>query len=127
MQEQESPDAENPISLAEEILVDAKLPEGSLRQINISVHERNPRARRICIDHYGASCSVCDVDLGNIYGPVADGFIHVHHLTPLAEITEEYEVDPITDLRPVCPNCHAVIHIGGVVRTIEDVRKLLSE
>ena len=35
----------------------------------------------------------------------------VHHLTPLSEIEEEYEVDPINDLRPVCPNCHAIIHL----------------
>jgi hypothetical protein len=31
-------------------------------------------------------------------------FLHVHHLRELAALGKEYEVDPITDLRPVCPN-----------------------
>ena len=37
-------------------------------------------------------------------------FIHVHHIIPLNEIKEEYTVDPIKDLVPVCPNCHAMLH-----------------
>src|ERR1043166_6837191 len=35
-------------------------------------------------------------------GPVE---VLVLHLQPLSGISEEYEVDPIADLRPVCPNC----------------------
>lgn len=37
----------------------------------------------------------------------------------------EYEADPAEDLRPVCPNCHAVIHLGGKDRNIEKVRAML--
>jgi 5-methylcytosine-specific restriction protein A len=55
------------------------------------------------------------------YGEVAKGFIHVHHLRPLSEIGEEYEVDPIADLRPVCPNCHAVLHLRVPAYSIEEV------
>jgi 5-methylcytosine-specific restriction protein A len=61
-----------------------------------------------------------------VFGPDASGFIHVHHLTPLSEIGQEYLVDPVRDLRPVCPNCHAVIHLNGEIRTIEEVRKMLQ-
>lgn len=43
----------------------------------------------------------------------------------MSEIGMEYEVDPIADLRPVCPNCHAVLHLGGECRGIEEVRQLL--
>jgi hypothetical protein len=32
-------------------------------------------------------------------------------------------VDPVADLRPVCPNCHAVIHLGGACRSIDEVRQ----
>jgi 5-methylcytosine-specific restriction protein A len=28
----------------------------------------------------------------------------------LAQVGGEYQVDPIADLRPVCPNCHAMLH-----------------
>lgn len=34
----------------------------------------------------------------------------MHHLTQLSKIGQGYEVDPVNDLRPVCPNCHAMLH-----------------
>ncbi|MBF2077835.1 MAG: HNH endonuclease [Synechococcales cyanobacterium T60_A2020_003] len=60
------------------------------------------------------------------FGSSAQGFIQVHHLKPLSEIQVEYEVDPIADLRPVCPNCHAMIHLGGKTRSIEEVQSWLQ-
>ncbi len=60
-------------------------------------------------------------------GPLADGFIHVHHVKPLSAIGAEYIVDPVSDLRPVCPNCHAVIHMGGGCRGVEEVRQLVQQ
>jgi len=101
--------------------------EGATRLVVVNAYERNPEARAACIVHYGHLCRVCDCDLGAIYGQVAEGFIHVHHLKPLAEIGEKYVVDPIEDLRPVCPNCHSVIHLGGECRTINEVRKLIGK
>jgi 5-methylcytosine-specific restriction protein A len=88
-----------------------KLPEGAIRRVIVNAYERNPEARRLCIQHYGSVCAACGVDLGAIYGSVAVGHIHVHHLYPLSQVGESYTVDPIRDLRPVCPNCHAVIHL----------------
>jgi 5-methylcytosine-specific restriction enzyme A len=61
-----------------------------------------------------------------VYGKVADGYIHVHHLRPLSEINGEYVVDPVQDLRPVCPNCHAVLHLGGQCRSIEEVTQMVK-
>ena len=45
---------------------------------------------------------------------------------PLSEVKKEYRVNPEADLVPVCPNCHAVVHHGGQLRTPDDVRKLLE-
>jgi len=70
-------------------------------------------------------CVICGFDFGTVYGDDFRGFIHVHHLKPLSEIKKEYEVNPITDLRPVCPNCHAIIHYGGRLRSIDEVKQLL--
>jgi predicted HNH restriction endonuclease len=69
---------------------------------------------------------VCGFNFGAAYGELAEGFIHVHHIRPLSEIGEEYKVDPISDLRPVCPNCHAIIHLGGETRSIEEVKQLVA-
>ena len=76
------------------------------------------------MERYGYSCVVCGFNFEDEYGDAAKDFIHVHHLMPLSEIKGVHKVDPIKDLRPVCPNCHAVIHLGGKARNIEDVKKL---
>lgn len=102
------------------------LGEGSKKTISVNVYERNPHARAKCIRHFGTTCSVCQTEMSDFYGETAEGFIHIHHLKPLSEIGEAYEVDPINDLRPVCPNCHAIIHLGGNCRTIEEVQDLIE-
>ncbi|MFV0442884.1 MAG: HNH endonuclease [Planctomycetaceae bacterium] len=113
------------VKLPEEVITDT-LVEGAVRRITVNAYERNPEARKLCIEHYGAVCAICQFDFGVTYGPIADGFVHVHHLIPLSEIGTEYEVDPIHDLIPVCPNCHAVIHMGGQCLRIEQVRDMLT-
>ncbi|MBE9242719.1 HNH endonuclease [Synechocystis salina] len=113
---------ERSFRLAEEVPDDQKLLEGSVCQVTINSYERNPEARKLCIQHYGTSCCICGFNFEKKFGSVAQGFIHVHHLKPLSEIQKEYEVDPIADLRPVCPNCHAIIHLGGKTRSIEEVK-----
>jgi 5-methylcytosine-specific restriction protein A len=71
-------------------------------------------------------CKVCGVDFGDRYGEQASGFIHVHHKIPLSEVDEEYRVNPIEDLVPVCPNCHAVIHMGDEMKSVKEVRHMLG-
>lgn len=112
---------------AEEVRQAFVYPEGATRQITVNAYERSPEARRRCLEHHGRSCAVCGMSFGEVYGPLADGFIHVHHLKPLSEVGEGYEVDPIEDLRPVCPNCHAVLHVGERCRSIDEVRELMAQ
>ena len=102
--------------------------EGAVRQITVNAYERNLQARAACIAHWGLACIVCDFDFEAFYGPIGRGYIHVHHLRPLAEIGTIYVLDSIADLRPVCPNCHAMIHrrVEGVY-TIEEVKAWLKE
>ena len=99
--------------------------EGSIRQVTVNAYERNSEARRKCISHYGARCSVCGFDFEARYGEVGKGFIHIHHERPLASIAEEYEVNPVEDLKPVCPNCHAIIHRRKPAYTITEVKEML--
>ncbi|WP_420596157.1 HNH endonuclease [Deinococcus sp.] len=102
-------------------------PEGAARQVLVNAHERNPAAREACIAYHGSFCAVCDSDLEEFYGPIAYGFIHVHHLKPLSEIGEGYSVDPETDLVPVCPNCHAMLHRRTPPLTVEELRERIQE
>ncbi|WP_236721413.1 HNH endonuclease [Trichormus sp. NMC-1] len=100
--------------------------EGAKQRITINRYERNNEARKLCIEHYGKICYVCGFNFEKKYGEIGQGFIHVHHLIPLSEIDQEYEVDPIKDLRPVCPNCHAMIHRKNPPYTIEQIKNMLQ-
>jgi len=90
----------------EEIEPSRNLYEGAVRTITVNAYERNLAARAKCINHYGCACSVCGLLMSEVYGEAGQGLIHVHHLRQLSQIGREYRVDPIRDLRPVCPNCH---------------------
>ncbi len=114
------------LHLPEEVSKKEILLEGSVCQITVNHYERNSKARKKCIEYYGTNCYVCNFNFGKVYGEKAEGFIHVHHLKPLSNICGEYEVNPIEDLRPVCPNCHAMIHLGGKIRSIKDVKKMIT-
>jgi hypothetical protein len=106
---------------------DGVFEEGATTQVLLTRYERDRAARKQCVRHYGTSCTACGVSFGERYGPDVAGLIHVHHLTPLASIGAQSSIDPVRDLRPVCPNCHAVIHATRPARTIEEVRRLLRE
>lgn len=107
-----------------------KLKEGAKKQVLVNAYERNYKARQECIDHYGSVCCICGFDFAKFYGNEFEGKIHVHHLKALAEINEEYEVDPIYDLRPVCPNCHLALHskVGDKPYDIDELKaKILNK
>ena len=54
-------------------------------------------------------------------------FIHVHHIKPLSEIDKEYKINPIQDLRPVCPNCHAMLHKKVPAYSIEEIINFIDQ
>ena len=108
------------------VSVSEALVEGAVSQVRVNAYERNPVARSICIEHYGCACFVCGFSFAAQYGEIGDGFIHVHHLTELASIGEEYQVDPIRDLRPVCPNCHAMLHRKRPAYSIDELKALIQ-
>lgn len=87
-----------------------ELIEGRETNIHASRFERSVEARKKCIAHYGTACQICGFDFGKVYGPAFTGRIEVHHIVPLSEIREDYVVDPIHDLIPVCSNCHTALH-----------------
>ncbi|WP_410496622.1 HNH endonuclease [Cellulosilyticum sp. ST5] len=112
IEEKKRPDIPEEISLMES----KGLKEGAKTQIVVNAYERNSIAREKCIAHYKTKdngkvkCQVCGFCFEDFYGEEFKDKIHVHHIKPLAEIDDEYEVDPIKDLIPICPNCHYAIH-----------------
>lgn len=103
------------------------LQEGIKKTVVVNTYERNPIARQKCIEHWKPICSVCSFDFEKIYGDIGKGFIHVHHLVPLSHIGRTYQINPIEDLRPVCPNCHAMLHKKTPPFSIEELQTLLKK
>lgn len=113
-------------SIAEEVITPREFVEGASVQISVNAYERDPAARKACLRIHGYRCAACERNLSEIYGDVAAKIIHVHHVKPLSAIRAEYKVNPEKDLRPVCPNCHAVIHSKAEPYSIEQVRAFVS-
>ncbi len=65
-------------------------------------------------------------NFNNIYGQeLASNFIEVHHIKPLSQ--HEGTVNPETDLVPVCPNCHRMLHrYRNKTLTIDELKNILE-
>ena len=83
-------------------------PEGLRKKVYVNRYERDPEERRKCIERYGNKyeCIVCGFNFEDKYGEIGRGFIHVHHINPLADNGKDIS----DNLIPVCPNCHAMLH-----------------
>lgn len=111
--------------MSDETLTDERFPEGGKTQITVNRYERNPVARQKCLARHGRRCVVCKMTFAEVYGEEFAKIIHVHHLTRISDLGDEYEVDPDKDLCPVCPNCHAALHFRVPHLTPEALAKRL--
>lgn len=103
-----------------------KYVEGAVKTIIVNAYERSSKAKARCLAHYGWQCAVCGLAMEDLYGELGERVIHVHHLRELSSVGKQYQVDPIEDLRPVCPNCHAILHTRKPAHSIEELRRALA-
>lgn len=101
--------------------------EGDVTRVEVSRYERDPAARAACIARHGTSCVACGFNFGATYGPLGEGFIHVHHLRELSTLGPGYKIDPVTEMRPLCPNCHAMAHQYSPPLTPDGIREEIAE
>lgn len=110
----------------DEVTSDTTHSEGATMTVTVNAYERSIKARNACIKHYGARCFVCKFDFEKTYGPIGKGFIHVHHLFDISLIRETYEIDSVKDLRPVCPNCHSMLHTQRPAMSIDKLKAIFD-
>ena len=103
------------------------LPEGACSTVTVNRYERSPANRAACIAAHGSVCKVCGFDFGAVYGPLAHGYIEVHHRVPVSKMGGSYKLDPVNDLLPLCANCHAVVHRIDPPMEISVLLQLLSK
>ena len=103
-------------------------PQHAVTLAEVNRYEQDPDARRACIAHYGTSCAACGFSFEQKYGEIGRDFIPVHHLVPASQLGSSYELDPISDLVPLCANCHAMAHQGvGTPRTVAELRRIIGD
>jgi hypothetical protein len=110
----------------EELSSEIEYVEGAASCVIVNVYERNREAREACLRRHGRSCAACGFNFEANYGEATAGYIQVHHLIPIAQVGVKYKLDPIRDLRPVCPNCHAAIHRREPPFSIGEIKKMLQ-
>jgi 5-methylcytosine-specific restriction enzyme A len=98
--------------------------EGEVSLVKLTRYERSPAAREAALKTHGYVCSACGFDFEAVYGERGRHFIEVHHLEPLGEAAYPRHTDPEHDLRPVCSNCHRMIHRGESMLSIEQMREI---
>jgi len=106
--------------------------EGGRKLVFSKVYERKSKNRAEAIKIHGTQCKGCGFDFEEKYGQLGKDFIEVHHVTPLSHIGEEKEINPETDLIPLCSNCHRMIHrliraSKGEFTSIEDLKKIINQ
>lgn len=101
--------------------------EGNVFVSHCIGYERNRDARKVCLEHYGYKCSVCGFDFEKEYGSLGHEFIEVHHIVPVSFVGKQYILNPINDLRPLCSNCHSMIHRSSSVLTIDELKQMRKE
>lgn len=97
---------------------DTIIREGYQKQVNTKVYERSKKLRDAALRYYTKgghiACHACAFDFKLFYGNIGDGFIELHHSKPVFMYEDEDQdkkiSDAITNLVPVCSNCHRMIH-----------------
>ncbi len=105
--------------------VESEVEGGQSREL-VKRYERSQINRAACLARWGTTCRVCSIDFGQVYGPIGTGYIHVHHIVPVSQMGEGYRVNPLTELVPVCPNCHAMLHRRNPPFSVEELKNLMD-
>jgi len=112
--------------LPEEVDPKEVFKEGASKSITVNQYERSGIARAKCLAHHGYKCTVCSFNFEQMYGEIGKKYIHVHHIVPISEVGKEYELNPVTDLIPICPNCHAMVHTTRPALSINQLKQVVN-
>lgn len=72
----------------------------------------------------GLRCKVCRFDFESVYGDLGSDFIEMHHDVSLSLLTRRSPVSP-EQLKPLCANCHRMIHRERPMLTIQRLKLLI--
>ncbi|TFB11456.1 hypothetical protein E3V55_03570 [Candidatus Marinimicrobia bacterium MT.SAG.3] len=103
--------------------------EEGRRKIVLQIrYERSRKNRAKALEIHGTICLACGFDFNEIYGVgYARDYIEVHHtrsITKQGGVT----IDPLTDLIPLCSNCHSMAHrMRGIILSLNKLKSLIQK
>lgn len=100
--------------------------EGAQISVSHKTYQRSQKLRNIAIEHFThngiISCNCCGFEFRSFYGNTYGNpsCIEIHQMKPIFQysgISEKQTIDEaLSNLLPVCPNCHRVIHKKRISR-----------
>ena len=102
-------------------------PEGKKRYLLHVTYASSPRNRANAIKIHGTVCKCCGFDFNAVYGPeFARDYIEIHHIKSITETNGE--VNPATDLVPLCSNCHSMVHRKrGEILPVNELQQIIQQ
>lgn len=105
----------NPDAIHDGAEADLETEEG---RATLRIHLRRERSQKL-ITSFKAGlerfvCSACDFDFEMTYGKIGSGYIEAHHIIPVASLQEGARTR-LSDLVPLCANCHRMVHRNGLI------------
>ena len=99
--------------------------EGAGKKVYTTTYERSPQLKAQALRIHGYTCMACGFNFEKAYGEYGKGYIHVHHVKPVATAGVR-EVNPKEDLIVLCANCHAMVHRRkNKVLSLEELKALI--
>ena len=98
---------------------EAFVSEGSVSTKISKTRDRSQLLRERAIEYYSSPdgrvvCEACGFDYSVVYGEWGKGFIEIHHERPICQYdengTEFFISEAIKYVKPLCANCHRMIH-----------------
>lgn len=102
--------------------------EGNVKYYFGKRYERDSKNRSLAIKKHGVKCYACGFNFEEVYGERGKDFIEVHHIKPLSTLEEAVEINPETDLVPLCANCHRMVHRRkDEVLSIKELKEIIGK
>lgn len=101
--------------------------EGVEKKTYTTTYERSPKLKEQALRIHGYTCMACGFNFEKVYGEYGKGYIHVHHVKPVAT-SGVRAVNPREDLVVLCANCHAMVHRKkNKVLSLEELKVLIQK
>ena len=116
---------------------DGMISEGASRKTAHIRKKRSKALRDAAMEYYKDGdghirCAVCGFDFYAVYGELGRDFIEFHHENPIYQLGSRGEEmrlgEAVKKVKPVCPNCHRMLHRKrNRVLTIEELKKRIED